>query len=90
MKTISFGQAWAYCFTTTSYVLWLIVAAIVAGTILFALFKDYKKNQDWSGMHNVFLFIAVAIMFVALLIRPAEIAANTTVEQFERGVIIGY
>jgi hypothetical protein len=90
MENISFSQAWAYCFGTTSYVVWLIVCTIVSAGIIYALVRKYKKEQDWTHGNNLWLFLAIVIFATALLLRPGEIAANTTQEQFDHGIIIGY
>lgn len=90
MENISFATAWAYCFHTTSYVLWLTGAALASAGIIYALVRNYKRNQDWSNGNSLMLFIALCIFVAALLVRPGEIAANTTKEQFEKGLIIGY
>jgi|RhiMetdeSRZDD1v2_1073273.scaffolds.fasta_scaffold04435_28 hypothetical protein len=90
MENISFTRAWAYCFSTTSYVLWLIAATIISAGIIYALVRKYKKEQDWSTGNSLWLFAALIIFIAALLVRPGEIAANTTTEQFNKGIIIGY
>ena len=90
MENISFATAWAYCFGTTSYVLWLIVATIISAGIIYALVRKYNKEQDWSTGNSLLLFVALVIFTAALLVRPGEIAANTTQEQFNKGIIIGY
>jgi 4-amino-4-deoxy-L-arabinose transferase-like glycosyltransferase len=90
MENISFASAWAYCFHTASYVLWLIGAALVSAGIIYALVRNYKRNQDWSTGNSLLLFLALCIFVAALLVRPGEISANTTKEQFEKGIIIGY
>lgn len=88
--TISLGTAIRYCFTTTSYVVWFAFTTIVSLIIIYALIKSYREEMEWSKGHNIFLAISIALFLAGLLIRPCEIAANTTVEQFSRGVIIGY
>lgn len=90
MEKIPFSQAWAYCFGTTSYVVWLLIALIFSVSIICWLIRNYRKTQDWAIGHSLLLFVAIVAFFSALLIRPGEIAANTTKEQFNRGIIIGY
>lgn len=87
---ITFGQAFSHCASTGSYWLWVGIALLVSGVTLFFLFRAYGKSQDWSGGYTLVLFACVVILFLAFLMRPAEVAANTTVEQAARGVYIGY
>jgi len=39
---------------------------------------------------TIVLFVLMALLMTALMVRPSEVAANTTVEQAARGVFIGY
>jgi hypothetical protein len=87
---ISLGRAFAHCFSTTSYVVSLIVIVGVSLVGLGLLIKNYKKNQEWSIGHNLIVFVIIAAILSAILFRPAEISANTTNEQADRGVFIGY
>jgi cell division protein FtsW (lipid II flippase) len=90
MENISFGQALGYCFGTLSYIFWLLIGAGVLAAAIYVTLKKYRKEGTWYTGYTVALFVAVAIFFFTLPMRPAEIAANTTKEQFKRGVVIGY
>jgi hypothetical protein len=91
-KNISFGRALHYCASTSSYwsgiIIVLIVAAIlVAGVIVY----QNKKGVEVNPVAKVIgAFAVVVAIFIAVLGRPANIAANTTQEQAARGVYIGY
>lgn len=87
-QTISFGQAWSHAFTLTSYKVTLVLAGVAAGLGVFWIYKDYSKRQTTTIVHIIVGFIALAILLAALLYAPAEMAANTTVEQAARGVYI--
>lgn len=85
---ISFGQAWGAAASHGSYWAWVIGAAIVCGGAAYVMIRNYKKTQDWGPGKNILLLVLLALFLVALLYPPAEIAANTTVEQASRGVYI--
>lgn len=86
---ISFGQAFHYCTTLGGYWGWIVAAGLIAAIGGFLLYRKYQRDQDWSkGMSGV-LFVLVGLILAAFLYLPAEIAANTTVEQAIRGVYIG-
>ena len=83
---IPFGRAWAHCFTHPAY----IVVALIALVALLASAYFCKKSYDKTG--NQWLLLVVLLFFGlfagALLGKPAEVAANTTTEQANRGVFI--
>lgn len=87
---ISMGTAFNHCFSTTSYVLWLIASIIVLGVVVFFSLKAYR-NGDVDGKGFTWrVLLGLAFFLACLLVRPAEIANNTTVEQAARGAWIGY
>lgn len=85
---ISFGQAFSYCSTLTGYWVWVIIAVAAAIGIGIYLYKNYQKTQEWSGGKGVILMVCLALILCSILIPPANVAANTTVEQAARGVYI--
>jgi hypothetical protein len=87
--TITIGQALGVCFHRASYVIPLIISLIVSGGGIYALVKKYQRDQDWTVGDSLIAFALLAIFLFALLYVPAEMAANTTVEQYNRGVYIG-
>ncbi len=89
MKTISFGQALAHCASTGSYWFWIAIA-VVALVIGFILIKKSLKTSDWQTGHSLAVGGLILILLLAVLMRPAEVAANTTEDQAARGVYIGY
>lgn len=87
-ETITIGQAFEVCFGRMGYVIPLVVVTLLSGIGIYILLKKYKQTQDWKSYYSIALFAIAVIFFFTLLYAPAEIAANTTVEQFNRGVII--
>ncbi len=82
---VTFGQAWNHVSQSFSYWLWLVVA-VVASAI--AIYKK-SKSENTDGIH-VYYGLAALFILLTLLVRPCEVAANTTVEQAARGAWIGY
>ena len=90
MEYISLGEAFAHCAQSTSYWVWLLISLAFLGTAVFVCIKKYQ-NGDLEGKEVVkFILIPLAAFLFALLMRPTEVAANTTKEQAARGVYIGY
>ena len=87
---ISWGTAFNHCMTTTGYVVFLVLGAVVLAGASFYSIKNYKSAK-WDGMKTTLVIaLALALFMCCLFIRPSEIAANTTVEQAARGAWIGY
>lgn len=87
---ITFGTAMSHCFSTTSYIVWLVIgSAVLAVDVVYCL-RKYNSGDLDSGAITWRIVIGLAIFLACLLARPAEIAANTTVEQAARGAWIGY
>lgn len=89
---ISFGQAWGHVVTFGSYWQWLGLSFIpVVAYALYLIgawpFKTINPNKD-AEISGFIVFVCVALVAAALLIPPAECAANTTIEQAARGVFI--
>lgn len=86
---ITFGQAFNHVSESSSYWIFSIVTTIVmVGYWVYAI-KANKSGADGRGLALIAFVITAACLF-AWLFRPAEVAANTTVEQAARGVFIGY
>lgn len=88
-ENISLGEAFKHCASTGSYWLWLAIALVIFIGGCIGLKKSYD-NDGWSTGKNFVLFVLIGILISAILLRPADIAANTTKEQAARGVYIGY
>lgn len=89
MENISFLEAWAHVAKSGSYWLWLILATFLASAVIYVVIHEYKKKA-LTIVHFLALFAVGCIFLLALLMRPAEVAGNTTKEQAARGVYIGY
>jgi hypothetical protein len=85
---ISFGQAWGHAATAGGYWVGVILALLLCGAGGYFLKRNYNKTQNWSGGHSAIAVVILALLLVAILVPPASIAANTTVEQAARGVYI--
>lgn len=90
MDNITFGQALSHCFHSASYVVWLVIAAVLLAGVIVVGLKKYNNGDIEGKDFAKFLCLAVAIFAFALLMRPCEIWNNTTKEQAARGVYIGY
>lgn len=87
---ITWGTALGYCMTTASYWIFLVLGVVAFVAALYLSIKKYR-NADWDGMKATLVTAGGFVIFCCcFFIRPSEIAANTTVEQFARGVVIGY
>lgn len=82
---ITFGQAFSKVSRSFSYWLWIVIAClplvVYLGITLWGKVEEFKLP---------ILFVLVAVLLIAIFMRPCEVAANTTVEQAARGVYIGY
>ncbi len=87
-ETITIGQAFGVCFGRASYVIPLIIATIISAGGIVLLLRKYQREQTWSGGNNMILFVLLVLFFFALMAVPSEMAANTTVEMYNRGVYI--
>ena len=86
MQTISLGQAFAHCFSTGSYVGWLVASLII---LAFAIWVSFAKITNATARLAV-IFLAFVFFLFALLMRPTEISANTTQDEAAKGIFIGY
>lgn len=82
---IGLVEGFKYCFSQTSYIVWLIVAIIAVAVGFLLMVKNYKKTGSFN---NWLAFILIAILLSAIFIAPEEVGRNTTVEQAARGVYI--
>jgi len=86
---ITFQQAFSHCLTITSYITFAIIGTIIGvGSIIGSAISN--KNQGGSGKTVALFAVGIIIIACVWLIRPCEVAANTTVEQANRGVWIGW
>lgn len=90
-KNISLGQAWTHVATVNSgsYWFWLSIATVVLIGAAIGIIKYLQTGTFTLGVAGI-AFAALFFFFAALLMRPAEVAANTSVDQAARGVYIGY
>lgn len=85
-KTISFAQAWAHVAHSPAYWIWIVVVLILSGVFAWANNKyDFGTAGKVAGIVALFFALGFAILF-----RPAEVAANTSIDAASRGVYIGY
>ena len=71
--TVSLGQAFGHCFSTVSYVVWLVIATIIAAGLVYV---NITMQRSTDG--NKLLYLAALLIFTfALLMRPVEVANNT-------------
>lgn len=86
---ISLARAFKHCASTTSYWIWLIILGIVSiGGAIFIIINS--QTNGWQSGHQWGMGGCAVVLACAILMRPVEVAANTTNEQADRGVFIGY
>lgn len=81
---ITFGQAWNHVSQSFGYWIWIVVTGIALAVLIWG----HQREKWLPSIH--WYFVAIALFLAAWLVRPAEVAQNTTVEQASRGVYIGY
>jgi len=84
---ITWGTAFNHVSQSFSYWLWIIITVAAAAVYIF---KITSSKEGWDLGRTIVLFVLLALLMTALMVRPSEVAANTTVEQAARGVFIGY
>lgn len=84
---ITWGQAFNHVAHSFSY--WFFIAVTVLAVAAYIIIVS-KSDDGWNQGRVLVLFVLLALFLMALLMRPSEVAANTTVEQAARGVYIGY
>lgn len=87
---ITWGQAFNHVSHSLSYWLFIIIAAGVAVYGGWKIYKAYDAKDIDGGLFVMYAFLILALNLTVWLVRPSEVAANTTVEQMLRGVYIGY
>lgn len=85
---ISIIEGFGHAMSFAGYWVWLAIALATVFCAWRFIVKPDTDANGWSLKHLLILFVAAALILSALLIAPAEIAANTTKEQAARGVYI--
>jgi hypothetical protein len=87
---VSLGQAFGHVAQSFGYWVWVILTVIGTVVTLVISLKQYG-NRDIDGKaFSLRMAVCIALLLLAVLMRPCEVAANTTVEQAARGAWIGY
>lgn len=81
---ITFQQAFNHVAKNFSYWLFIGLSVVPAAVYIFLYYRGKIDEVDLKV-----LFGLLVLLMIAIFIRPAEIAANTTVEMASRGVFIG-
>ena len=87
---ITVGQAFNHVSQYFSYWVWIIPASILLTVGVFLIIKRYRDCEINGWQVAMYFFITLTINLCVWLIRPCDVAANTTVEQAARGVFIGF
>lgn len=88
---ITMGQAWHHVAQSWGYWIPLIIVTIIGGYFMaYKPIMKYKLGDIDSGQATFLVVLFLAAFLFTLLVRPCEVAANTTVEQAARGGWIGY
>lgn len=90
-QSISFSTAFAHCASTGSWWLSLGITVIILAALWIALEIEAKKaNFDPSVVEKVLLVVTVFALGLAILMRPCEVAANTSIASAAKGMWLGY
>jgi hypothetical protein len=90
-RSITFGQAWAHCASTGSYWTWLaIIVVLTIGAIVGIKVWANKQNKDLDKYVLVAAIIGAMAIACAIFGRPAQVAANTSVNMAAKGHYLGY
>jgi len=85
VDTISIGTAFGI--VSKSFTYWLfVVLALLPPVIYIGMYYAGKIDE----VNLVVLFFLLGLLLFAILYRPTEIAANTSIAAYQRGNIIGY
>jgi hypothetical protein len=88
---ITFGEALRYCFTLTSYLVWVFIGVLVLSAGITYNVKVVGPTHGWNFGRKFYVLLGCILFFILTIIyRPSEISANTTKEQAARGVYIGF
>lgn len=88
---ISVWEAFKYCITLPSYLLWVAIGFLVLIGGLVYNKKVLGETHGWNFGTKFYIMVACILFLVLTIIyRPSEISANTTKEQAARGVYIGF
>lgn len=86
-ENVGLAAAFGHVASTGSYWAGIAFAIVLCAGIVYAMYQSYQKGGD---INIVLVALVVAILMFAVMMRPCELAVNTTVEQAARGVWIGY
>lgn len=89
-QQITLSQAFAHCASTGSYWLWIAIALAACGLTCFLWYKAAKNNPVNIIIQIVLTFAMVAAIVCSILIRPCDVAANTSRAAAARGHFLGY
>lgn len=83
-ETISLATAFGVVLTRASYLVPLAIVTLVAIVVIAKTIREYRKLNLTATTTALIIFAALFAFAVTLLYAPCEIAANTTVELFQR------
>lgn len=87
---ITFGQAFSHVSQSAEYWAWVVGVGLISAVAGYKLVKGYNDGEVEGKTIGLYGSIMLAANLFVWLMRPCEVAANTTVEQMLRGVYIGY
>lgn len=89
-KSITLGQAFAHCASTSSYWIWIAIA-VLASVACFIIIYRIQKTTEVNGYVKIILaFACVAAIVASIFLRPCDVAANTSSAAAARGNFLGY
>lgn len=89
-QQITIGQAFAHCFSTSSYWIWMgVIWAGCLGIIL--VLRHIAKTQEVNRYIIIVAnFLIAAAIIGSILTRPLSVKQNTSTDAARRGNFLGY
>lgn len=89
-KSISLGQAFAHCASTSSYWICMALAIVLALGCIVVIARIQRKTEVNPYVKNILAFICLALIVASIFLRPCTVAQNTSVDAAARGHYLGY
>ena len=89
-KSITLGQAFAHCASTSSYWWGIGITLVLIAACAIGMFVYSKKSEINPYVKMALVFAMVAALFCCVFIRPCSVAVNTSQAAASRGHYLGY
>lgn len=89
-KSITLGQAFAHCASTSSYWWGIFIVLALIGLAILGMVKFSQKTEINPYVKMALVFAMVAAIFLAVFMRPVDVHVNTSQAAAARGHYLGY